>query len=126
MLLQQTVRVNARSQPFKPAVACRPSVPTIVTSKQQRSVVVRANPLENVINTITVALKNSPLNEGELCSIWDLVVMRTAQCTRLHLVHVQWKVNGFVAAHTAGTALVHALICNSPLHLAVRHKISAP
>lgn len=68
-MLQQTTRAQFRRQPFKPAAAPAGCKSAVRPLKQQRIVVVRANPFEDAINSLTVALKNSPINEGTHMSV---------------------------------------------------------
>lgn len=49
--------------PFRPGSA--PAHRTPVSSRMRSRVVVQANPFEDAINSLTVALKNSPLNQGK-------------------------------------------------------------
>lgn len=86
-------------------LSARPHTAPAVSQRGSRQVA-RANPLENVINSLTVALKNSPLNEGKKA-------LAKAQAGQYDEAAVRSKINGLIADNAVGMLVQLNLMQNA-------------
>jgi hypothetical protein len=91
-------RSSVSARPFKAAGAPFAAVP----SKRTRFVTasVRASFTENLINTLTVALKNSPINEGKKA-------LAMAQAGNYDQVAVKAKLDNYIADNAVSAVVLY-------------------